>query len=257
MQISTYNFFTQKRGIDLHIACVADLHARPYGEVIDALEQIQPKIILLPGDIVEIAAPYRERRNLTGLEFLKKASEVAPTYYTYGNHETYNCHTKDIEKRFPNSEMYTEYKKIISSYGVHIINDCFEELGDTNVKIGGLVCGKSEREDLSVNEPDIVFLKDFSLLEGYKILLCHYPHYYEKYLKDKNFDLILSGHAHGGQWRIFGHGVYAPHQGLFPQYTSGVHDEKLLISRGVSNNAKPIPRLFNRREVLDIRIKSK
>jgi predicted MPP superfamily phosphohydrolase len=67
----------------------------------------------------------------------------------------------------------------------------------------------------------------------------------------------LSGHAHGGQWRIFGRGVFAPHQGLFPKYTSGLHDEKLLISRGASNNVPLIPRFFNPREVLDIHIISK
>ena len=95
----------------------------------------------------------------------------------------------------------------------------------------------------------------FAEKDGYKILLCHYPHYYERCLKDVPVDLVLSGHAHGGQWRIFGRGVYAPHQGLFPKYTSGIHSGNHIISRGVVNNAKPIPRFFNPCEVIEIKIK--
>jgi predicted MPP superfamily phosphohydrolase len=60
--------------------------------------------------------------------------------------------------------------------------------------------------------------------------------------------MIVSGHAHGGQWRVFGRGVYAPDQHLFPKYTSGVHEGRLVISRGVANTVSPIPRFFNRRE---------
>ena len=102
------------------------------------------------------------------------------------------------------------------------------------------------------------FINKFSTLnDGFKILLCHYPHYYHRYIKNTDIDLILSGHAHGGQWRIFGRGVFAPHQGLFPKYTSGMHDDRLIISRGVVNNAKPIPRLFNPCEIILINLKSK
>jgi predicted MPP superfamily phosphohydrolase len=86
-----------------------------------------------------------------------------------------------------------------------------------------------------------------------KILLCHHPEYYERYLKDKSIDLTVSGHAHGGQWRFFGKGVFAPGQGIFPRYTSGVYDGKLVVSRGLKP-ARIIPRFFNAPEVVIIDI---
>ena len=257
MKISKYDFITVKEGIDLHIACVSDLHARPYEKVIKALKKIAPQIILLAGDIVELAAPYREERNRVAFEFLKECSKIAPTYYTYGNHETYNCHTSDETKKFSDPKISARYIELIKSYGITLVNDTFISLYEDTVTLGGLVCGKAMRDDLGVNEPDLDFLNRFNSINGYKILMCHYPHFYEKYLMDTNIDLIISGHAHGGQWRFFGQGIYSPHQGLFPKYTSGVHDGRLLISRGAANNSKPIPRIFNSCEVLEITVKSK
>lgn len=264
MKISKFTFFTKKKEVDLHAACVADLHARPCADALKALELIRPKVIFLPGDILEVAAPYREKRNKNGLEFLKRSAQIAPTYYTYGNHEIYYTHTRHQDRKIPDPKMSEEYIEIIRSYGVHIINDEYRHIDSegeittkNDISVGGLVCGRDMDPDLKAERPDLDFLYSFEALTGYKILLCHYPHYYEKYLKDKNVDLILSGHAHGGQWRIFGRGIYAPHQGLFPEFTSGLHDGKMLISRGVANNVRPIPRFFNSCEVLDIRIESK
>ena len=80
--------------------------------------------------------------------------------------------------------------------------------------------------------------------------MCHHPEYYEWYPIIKSADLVLSGHAHGGQWRFFGRGVYAPGQGLWPKYTKGVYDGRLVVSAGCSNSTTPVPRLFNPSEVV-------
>ncbi|MBQ3816071.1 MAG: metallophosphoesterase, partial [Clostridia bacterium] len=60
-------------------------------------------------------------------------------------------------------------------------------------------------------------------MPGFHILLCHHPEYWEPLVHGRRIELTVSGHAHGGQWRIFGRGVYAPGQGLFPRYTSGLY----------------------------------
>ena len=92
MKIKKYTVYTEQKGTDLTLACVSDLHARPYDKVIAAVKKIKPDAILLPGDIVEIAAEYMNERNQNGLNFLKEASKIAPCYYTYGNHEIYFSH---------------------------------------------------------------------------------------------------------------------------------------------------------------------
>ena len=76
------------------------------------------------------------------------------------------------------------------------------------------------------------------------------------HIKQQDIDLVVSGHAHGGQWRFFGRGVFAPGQGLFPKYTAGVHDDRLVISRGLKKTVMP-PRIFNPLEivVIDIEVK--
>lgn len=259
MRISKYDLFTDKNGVDIKIACVSDLHARRYDIVLNALKRIAPDVILLPGDIVEIAVDYLSERNRHGLEFLEECSKLAPTYYTYGNHELYHSHAAKGRSKIPDKTLEKQYRELIRSYGVTILNDTYTDIDipNQNICIGGVVCGWDKDPSSNKKEINLVFLNEFSnIYDKYKILLCHYPHYYPKYLKDLNLDLVLAGHAHGGQWRIFGRGVFAPHQGLFPKYTSGVHDGKLIISRGATNNAKPIPRFFNPCEVIEINIKS-
>ena len=255
MKITKYNIQTDKKGIDIKLAVVSDLHARPYEKVLSAIEEISPDIILLPGDILEVSAAYMESRNKTALDFLYSASRLAPCYYTYGNHEIYNSHAKKGLSKIADKQLENKSTDMISSWGINIINDSFLKL-ENGICIGGLVCGHDMNPQTNIKDPNFSFLDSFSKEDGFKILLCHYPHYYERYIKNTNIDLVFSGHAHGGQWRIFGRGVYAPHQGLFPKYTSGLHDGRHIISRGAVNNAPPIPRFFNPCEVLEITLKS-
>lgn len=264
MKTTKYRIFTKKKGISIKLAVVSDLHARPYKNVLEAVRYINPDVILLPGDIVEIAADYMDKRNQNGLEFLREVSQIAPTYYCHGNHEIYFSHAKGGNPHTPDRELSQVYLDRIKAYGVHVINDRYEQTASTNdadrangIFVGGLVCGRDMDPELNQNAPDLDFLSRYDSESGYKILLCHYPHYYERYLKNTSFDLIFSGHAHGGQWQIFGRGVYAPHQGLFPKYTHGIHDGRHIISRGAANNVSPIPRFFNPCEVLEIEISSK
>ena len=90
--------------------------------------------------------------------------------------------------------------------------------------------------------------------EGYTILLAHRPERIGAY-RQYPFDLVVSGHAHGGQWRIPGllNGLYAPNQGLFPQYAGGCYDEDgmaFVVSRGLARESTRIPRLFNPPELV-------
>lgn len=255
MKITQYSIKSKNISDGLTVACVTDLHGRKSKDIVPALRSISPDIILLAGDIFEVATRYMEKRNVNAFQFLADALEIAPVYYCYGNHEIYYSHDHKKENRIPDVKMAAEYIDRIVDMGVNLINDTYEEieLKGQKIFIGGLVCGHDKNPEYN-DEFDFDFLEKYKQIKGFKILLCHYPHYYEKYLKNTDFSLILSGHAHGGQWRIFNRGVYAPHQGLFPKYTSGIYDGRFIISTGAVNNSAPIPRFFNPTEILKIKI---
>lgn len=259
MKITKYTLET-KKDVNLRFAVVSDLHSRPYKKVLEALKATSPDVILMPGDIVEIAATYMHKRNEKGLTFLEEAAKIAPCYYCYGNHEIFYSHAKFGHRKTPERTLGDAYYQRITDAGVNIVNDSYKKIeidSETEIYAGGLVCGRDMNPELNMPKPDMKFLNDYKKIKGFKILLCHYPHYYEEYLKDMDFDLILSGHAHGGQWRFFNRGVYAPHQGIFPKFTSGMHDGRFIICRGSANNTFPIPRFFNPCEVIEIQVVKK
>lgn len=102
--------------------------------------------------------------------------------------------------------------------------------------------------------PEVEWLDEFEEQVGFKILMDHHPDNYDKYTSHRNMDLILSGHAHGGQIILFGRGLYGRSQGFLPKYDGGFFDEKLVVSRGLTNTL-PIPRLCNPTELVVIEIK--
>jgi predicted MPP superfamily phosphohydrolase len=103
--------------------------------------------------------------------------------------------------------------------------------------------------------PDTTWLTAFSATPGYHILLCHHPEYFPRI--PESIELVLSGHAHGGQWRLYNPfkrqwiGVFAPGQGLWPRWTKGVYEGRLVVSAGLSNTVS-VPRLFNPTEIVYI-----
>ncbi len=259
MKITDYIISTDKKGIDITVACVSDLHARPCKKVLSALKSIRPDAILLAGDIFEIISPYMSDRNQNAYEFVKECVSLAPVFYTIGNHEIYHSHAHIGQSKVPDKALETAHFDHLRTLGITLINDDYVKFkhGRSEILIGGAICGRDKDPEITDPDFNVQFVEDFDKHDNlFKILLCHYPHYYPEYLKNTGLDLILSGHAHGGQWRLFGRGVFAPHQGLFPKLTSGIHDGRFIISRGAVNNTKPIPRFFNPCEILKIKIKS-
>lgn len=283
----------------LRIALAADLHDRRGGEVLKRLKQEQPDLILAAGDILErctegesqytkaemdawqglrkknkiasgamktvmkIGYSMHEKHEFSeGIEFLKEASEIAPVFYSPGNHEWY--FTKEDQKVFSEKRIFLLENEDIcwnlvenrlvseqerghnSKTGNVMKNGCntgIENVPEKIIRIGGL----ATRYDLD-------WLHAYASKPGYKILICHHPEYYRRYIKDTEwdtFDLIVSGHVHGGQWRLGQHGVLAPGQGLFPKYCYGCYDKKLIVSAGLSNTAC-IPRFGNPTELVMI-----
>ena len=144
-----------------------------------------------------------------------------------------------------------EYREKVRETGTILLENEWAQFGD--VWIGGQNSAKCYMEDFRIEErkiPDMQWLTE-KKPEGYRILLCHHPDYYHM-VKDYA-DLVISGHAHGGQWRFFGRGVFAPGQGLFPKYSRGQYD-KMIVSAGLTNTTW-IPRLFNPTELVIVEMK--
>jgi uncharacterized protein len=220
MQQTGYTVYTNKK-VHLRIALVSDLHNAPYAEILPSLRGVN--MIAVTGDLVDKYSKGYER----GIAFLKEAVSIAPTFYSLGNHEG-----------LPDMKFIRKVKDT----GAVLLDNQFIHWR------GIVVAGLSHKMELKL-------LRDLSKQEGFKLLLCHHPEYYPKYIKGHDIDLTLAGHAHGGQIRLFGHGLYAPGQGWFPKLTSGVHDGRMVISRGASN-VVPVPRLFNRCETVIVKIVS-
>ena len=226
------------------IAVVSDLHGGDPSAVIELLREERPDYVLCPGDIFECLDGNDTDKYRNGLLLLKEAARIAPVFYSTGNHEDGGVRSwsRAWKSRVKEREYHKRCREDIENSGAVLLEDSFV-LKD-GIAFGGLMSGIINEG----GEPDTSWLDDFCSVDAPKILLCHHPEYYERYLKNKNIDLIVSGHAHGGQWRFFGRGVFAPGQGLFPKYTYGVHDGRFVISTGLKVSS--IPRFFNPPEVV-------
>ncbi len=257
MQNTRYTLTTDRPGISFKACVVADLHDRPYSRILPTLKKEKPDLILLPGDITEQFSdgtlPPRP-----GLELLAECAAIAPSFYALGNHEIGGCHRNIREAKRMRAEkkplsfaLTPTAKEKIESTGVILLYQSYTVW--KGLVIGGLGSGLLNPGWI----PELNWLEDYVKTPGYKLLMSHHPEYYDRYLRPYGIDLTVSGHAHGGQWRIFGRGVYAPDQRLFPKYTSGVHENRLVISRGVANSVPMVPRFFNPCEVVTVTVHAK
>jgi len=237
--------FSQK----LKFALVSDLHGQDPDEALSMLRVEAPNYILMPGDIFERLDGKDDVCHSNAMRLLRGAAEIAPTFYCTGNHEDGGTRSWSVRWRLAVMDRIYDSGDLqsIAETGVTFLGDEFV-LCD-GIAFGGLYSGL-------INEgraPNLSWLDDFCKVDAPRVLLCHHPEYYAKYLKKYPIDLIVSGHAHGGQWRIFGRGVFAPGQGLFPKYTAGVHDGHLVVSTGLKKSGK-IPRIFNEPEIVFIEL---
>lgn len=238
--VKEYHLETDKINSSIRIVVIADLHSTIYGnnqqDLIHKIKEQSPDVILLAGDIADDHEPIKGTQLL-----LEGIRDTVPIYYVTGNHEHW-------------SKQVDAIKEEISHYGVRILSDEYEEIEINNNKI--IIAGIEDPSKANYKEDSMD--RAFSILEDdetYKILLAHRPELIELY-KKYNFDLVVSGHAHGGQIRIpfVLNGLYAPNQGWFPKYGGGLyeHDDLVhIISRGLSFNWK-LPRVFNPPEIVVI-----
>lgn len=247
LKVVTYSIETNKVKESIKIALVTDLHSCKYGKnqktLIDAIKKKHPDVVLLGGDICDDKIPHRNTEIL-----LKEIANLYPCYYVSGNHEYWSGEVESI-------------KSMIQSYGVTVLEGECKTLiiNQQKIKVSGIddfeVGMYSNGKETIDTQLEACKKTDD---EVFHILLAHRPQYIKEYLSF-GFDLVLSGHAHGGQWRIPGllNGVYAPDQGWFPKYAGGFYpfeSKSMIVSRGLARESTRVPRIFNRPELVMIDI---
>lgn len=227
------------------IAHISDLHNTQFGEenatLLQMLSECQPDIIVITGDLIDAQHTDVE----VAICFAQKAVQIAPTYYVTGNHEA-------------SSSQYDTLKTELKDTGVTLLEDeivYLEQDGEVIALLGIDDPNFTIKGDLFDEVPAMVNTKLKSMLEYdtvYSVLLSHRPELFETYVAC-GVDLVLSGHAHGGQFRLpFIGGLIAPDQGLFPKYDSGPYTDgitNMVVSRGLGNSIIPF-RFNNRPEVV-------
>ena len=253
MKLTEYKIKNEKFPGKYTFALVSDLHGNKADGIIEILKEISPDFILAPGDIFEPLDGSYDAINESGFELLSACARIAPTFFSAGNHEVNATRSWSLKWKFSKEKgknFSGQSIKRLRETGVKFLDDSFVTCN--GFAFGGVGSGLINAD----KKPSIGFFSEFCACDVPKILLCHHPEYYKKYIRESDVDIIVSGHAHGGQWRFFGRGVFAPGQGLFPKYTSGVHENRLVISRGLKKGSV-IPRIFNPPEIVKITVEPK
>ncbi|MCI8622497.1 MAG: hypothetical protein HFG26_02395 [Provencibacterium sp.] len=240
-----------KAGASLRLAYLSDLHSEPQRfrreRILRLIKEARPDILLLGGDILD---GWRADGETYG--FLRRLSAIAPVYAAMGNHE---CR---------NRRLY-EMRAGMRDCGVHLLCDEYRLVPGAGNQPAFWIGGMEDMAAPQFYGPYhwAARLKEtmapLAAKEGVRILLSHRP------LPSVYFglpvDLILSGHAHGGQVRLPGvpGGLYTPDEGFLPRYAGGAYryNGKLhIVGRGASCFFFP-PRVNNPPEVVSIQLDGK
>lgn len=249
----SYTLTTQKVSTPIRLVLLTDLHSCTYGkkqaDLLAAIDKASPDLVCLVGDIFDDEASHQGT-----IDLLDGLTDRYPCYYVTGNHEHW-------------SEEVWVLKALMTSYGVTVLAGDTAPFvkEDTTILLSGIddPTGFYENGTAGVPEPDswlgqLAMVTEAVAAETntYRVLLSHRPEKVTEYEKSP-FDLVLSGHTHGGQVRIpfFLNGLFAPNQGYFPDYAGGLYtlgDTTMIVSRGLCKN--DLPRICNRPEVVVIDI---
>lgn len=244
LETTYYTYKAEQLGADLEgyrIVQISDLHNVKFGKnnqkLVDRIRECEPDMIVLTGDLVDSNHTNVDR----AVQFVDEIVKICPVYYVTGNHEYW------LEK----SE-YDELMDGLVSAGVVILDDQVVEIsrGDAKFRLVGL-----DEKSLADGTLEALLSDEKELT----VVLAHEPQYLARYA-GTGVDLVLSGHAHGGQFRLpFVGGIVAPDQGFLPEYTAGeyyMNGTEMIVSRGLGNSVIPV-RLFNYPEIVCVELVGK
>ncbi len=231
------------------IAQVSDIHCDKVGysdlSFINKLKEFNPDIIVITGDILD---SYKNDMDIA-YNILCQLTSIAPCYFVTGNHEL----RLDKERE--------ELALILKKLNITYLNNknITLQIKDSRINLAGVEDYNyfKFKDNLNHRENFKNKLNDLYSKNKFNILLSHRPEKFNLYVEEK-YDLVFSGHAHGGQWQLpFIGGAFSPSQGFFPEFYKGTHKKDnttLVISQGLGNSSFPL-RIHNQRELILVTLK--
>lgn len=232
--VTRYKLKSNKLNDGIKIVQISDLHNTDWSQVlIKKIKKEEPNIIVITGDLLD----YYEPDIMVVKKILQELKSICPIYYITGNHEGHS----------ENLKLFLDFLK---EMGIFVLENKSVYINEKIKLIG-------------INDPSIDGFENINVVlekekeeDKYNIALCHRPELFEEYVKS-DVDLVITGHAHGGQFRIpFIGGLYVPNQGIFPKYDAGLFKKgntTMVVSRGLGNSVFPL-RLNNQPELVSITI---
>ena len=259
LETTHYTYAAEQLGADLEgyrIVQISDLHNAKFGKdnqkLVDRIRECEPDMIVLTGDLVDSNHTNVDR----AVQFVNEIVKICPVYYVTGNHEYW------LE-----ASEYDELMSGLTGAGAVILDDQVVEIsrGDAKFRLvglddksladgtlGTLLNDQAEQKEETADNED-------SGEKTLTVVLAHEPQHLARYA-GTGVDLVLSGHAHGGQFRLpFVGGIVAPDQGFLPEYTAGeyyMNGTEMIVSRGLGNSVIPV-RLFNFPEIVCVELVGK
>ncbi|MCU5171568.1 metallophosphoesterase [Bacillus paranthracis] len=227
---------------------ISDLHNKQFGNkqgvLIQKIESIDPDIIAITGDLIDSKSYDAE----VSMQLIREIVKKYPVYFVTGNHEQW-------------SGKYNRLEKELKKYDVNVLRNEHVGIrkGEQEINLLGIddpefVTGNRDEGNIIIDE--IKKAKIEMQPDKYNVLLSHRPEFIKEYTNER-LDLVLSGHAHGGQVRLpFIGGLVVPNQGVLPKYTAGLYVEQntsMVVSRGLGNSIIP-QRILNRPEIVVVQL---
>ncbi|MGN0531892.1 MAG: metallophosphoesterase [Eubacterium sp.] len=252
IDVTKYQHHSNDVNSRIKIVQLSDLHSKPFNKVIELTKKQAPDIIVITGDYINDKGRNKEKM----LQLGKKLLSIAPVYYITGNHERRLDYF---------DELMIELKNI--GFTVLLNEIATANINGNTINILGLDENQADFEDYKARKNGTFqyqdmsgYFKKLADMDGFKLVLSHFPENYKAVAENNysqyNFDLQLSGHAHGGQFILpFVGPVFSPGQGIRPKYARGSFGgrPKLIVSRGLGNAEFPF-RLFNHPQINVINI---
>lgn len=254
VEVIDYEISSAKINNDVNIVMIADVHdqhCKVKDQVIDRIEQLESDIILCAGDIID----NESESDKSTIEFLDSLTEIADVYFSLGNHELEYHDSKHLIKDIENT-------------GAKVLDKEYQdiEVNGNTIRIGGMYDYAFSQEtgdlDQETMKSDVYsFLTEMKQTSSFQLMMAHRPDSFifgNAYKWD--FDLVVSGHYHGGQMILpYVGGLYAPELGWFPEVDYGhyrLKDMDMIVTRGISSSNELFPRFNNPPEIVSITLKA-